>query len=238
VGSLGSVCLILAGGFGTRLRSVLGTKPKCLAPVGSTSFLEIQLRQLKKSGFERFILCLGFGANEVIAAAQRLNAEEFALEFSVENFPLGTGGAIRKAMVDFSLEQAVVVNGDTFFSGPLDDFSIPIENESTTLVRIGVAESDNYARYGSLAIDADDRVCSFVEKGTKNFGFINAGIMRICKNSFEGFDSLEKLSIEHDILPSLAKSGLVQAIFLNGSILDIGVPDDYGRFVRDFVSRE
>ena len=106
--------IILAGGFGTRLKEAVPDLPKCMAPLNGRPFLFYVINYLRSQGIERFIFSLGY-KHEVIEAY--LNAEFSTLDFqcSIEKESLGTGGAIFAACYKASEKTVFVVNGDTLF---------------------------------------------------------------------------------------------------------------------------
>ena len=119
-------CIILAGGKGTRLSNLLGELPKCLAPVGNSTFLELQMRQLSLSGISSFILSLGYQAEKIIEHIKTLNAE-YDVTYVVEGEPLNTGGAIKHVFESLCLKESLVVNGDTIVSGDLSPMMMPVK---------------------------------------------------------------------------------------------------------------
>ena len=106
-------CVILAGGFGTRLQKTLPDCPKPMAPVAGRPFLEILLLSLARRGFDRAVLSLGFMAEKVVAHF----GDRFAgidLVYEIEKTPLDTGGALRQALPKCKDDHVFVLNGDTF----------------------------------------------------------------------------------------------------------------------------
>src|SRR5207249_4136291 len=109
----GITAAILAGGLGTRLRSVVADRPKVLATVAGRPFLSHLLEQLEASGIRETILLVGFGAGQV-RSAFGTRFGDMALSYSVEPEPLGTGGALRNALGHFACDDVLLLNGDSF----------------------------------------------------------------------------------------------------------------------------
>src|SRR5215472_9786930 len=154
--------IILCGGAGLRLRSVTGGAAKALAGVAGRPFLELLLKQLRRNGFERAILAVGYQRG---AIRSHFGVEAFGLaqEYAIEDFPLGTGGAVRNA-VDFATSEAVVVmNGDSYTD--LDLRRLVAEHgESRAELTVVVAEADGRVDCGSVLVDRDGRLTGFEEK--------------------------------------------------------------------------
>ena len=222
-------CIILAGGKGSRIRSTLGDIPKCLAPIANSTFLEFQLSLLQKSGIEKFILSLGYGSEHVLSLFKTDQFNKFSIDFVVEPFPLGTGGAALFVMDYFNLDSAFVVNGDTYFNA--DYFSI-YENfhSQPELARIALAFIPNRSRFGGVELDKNGVILNFQEKGQHAPGLINAGLYLLKKEIFSNYRVGESFSIENDIFLSHASKGLLRGIFLEGNFTDIGIPEDYKFF--------
>ena len=118
-------CIVLAGGLGTRLRSAVGDRPKCLAPIGRRTFIEIEIDALLAAGIDDVILSLGYGADKVVGAlASTLAARP--VRYVVEPSPLGTGGAIAHVMDTLGLDEVLVANGDTYLSGDIGGMLTPL----------------------------------------------------------------------------------------------------------------
>jgi D-glycero-alpha-D-manno-heptose 1-phosphate guanylyltransferase len=223
-----NVCIILAGGLGTRLREVVPDKPKCLAPIGKHSFLEIQLDSLSKRGINNFILSLGYLADQVAIEAKFLS-KRFDIECIVEPKPLGTGGAISHVMASMGLVETLVTNGDTFLEGDLSAMYQPLALSDGELLRMGVVETNDRLRYGGVRV-SDGAVVGFLEKGCHGAGYINAGLYRVSSSIFSGVERGFSFSLELDLFPKLLKSHSITYSRIGGDFIDIGVPKDYRKF--------
>ena len=215
--------IILAGGFGKRLRSVIGDTPKPMAKVYGIPFLEIILSQLVKYNFTRVILSIGY-KSEIIKNHFGTQYKSIDIIYSHEEEPLGTGGAIKKSLNLLKSHYAFVFNGDTF----LDlDINIAnkywLNNKKPTVVGKYIA---NTTRYGFLEVQ-NKKVLKFVEKPKIPLsGFVNCGVYIFSKNDLKKvpFDSF---SIEYDYFIDEAKKENLMFFESCGLFIDIGIPEDY-----------
>lgn len=227
-------CLILAGGLGTRIRCVLGDVPKCLAPVGSTAFLSLLVGHLRRQGFTDIVLSLGHAADQVesyIAAHDELR--EVAL--CHEPAPLGTGGAILFAMDTLGLDEAVVVNGDTFLDAPADALWPALRSDQGECIRMLAAQVPDAARFGALRLDSGGCLAGFQEKGVTGSGYINAGYYRVGRKAFGKLRPGDVFSFEAEILTPASAEGTVRVAAVSGRFTDIGVPEDYRAFCDQYA---
>jgi D-glycero-alpha-D-manno-heptose 1-phosphate guanylyltransferase len=218
--------IVLAGGLGTRLASRLEGIPKAMAPVAGRPFLEILLKQLERAGCGRVLLSVGH-LREVIQDHFGAAFQGLALEYVVEEEPLGTGGAIRKALERASEKAVLVLNGDTFLDA---DYAamLRFHQAQESALTIAVTRQADVARYGEVRVE-ERRVVGFEEKGRSGPGFINAGAYVVEKAIAWPSALGERFSFERDFLvPETAR--LAPAAFrVEGFFLDIGVPEDLDR---------
>ena len=229
--SVGQSCIVLAGGLGTRLREAVPGRPKCLAPVGARSFLELHLEALAAEGVDRFVLSLGHMATMVGDAVAALR-ERYRIEMVVEERPLGTGGATLYALHWAGLSEAMVSNGDTFFDGRLDALREPIALQAGERMRLATVNVADRSRFGGLVLDGA-LVMRFLEKGIAGPGPINAGLYRVHRSAFGSRPTASAFSLETDVAPQLAATGALHATVVDGRFTDIGVPEEYERFCRE-----
>lgn len=220
-------CVVLAGGLGTRLRSAVPDRPKCLAPVGERPFLELQLQMLQRRGIERFVLALGHGAAAVRDALASFSSPQ-RIHCVVEPAPLGTGGAIRHAMQAWGLSEALAVNGDTWIDADLAGLLRPLEAGES--MRLGLVRVADRGRYGGVELDGRGRITRFAAGGQPGPGLVNAGIVRLRLAAFDAAAGRMPYSLEADVLPPLADHGALGGTVLDGDFIDIGVPEDYRLF--------
>ena len=221
------LCVILAGGLGTRLRSAIGDLPKSLAPVGHRTFLELQIIRLAEAGITGVALSLGHRATDVIDATAQM-VLPIPTRYVQEPKPLGTGGAIQYTLDTLGLDEVLVANGDTFLDGDLSAMLEPLRRDSGELVRMAAVNVPDRSRFGGIITGKHDKVVGFLEKGQSGAGLINAGLYRLCRQAFSGHAGT--YSLEQQLLPILVEQGHVTLAQLDGSFIDIGVPDDYKRF--------
>jgi D-glycero-alpha-D-manno-heptose 1-phosphate guanylyltransferase len=229
-GTAAVTCIVLAGGLGTRLRGTVGDVPKCLAPVGVQTFLDIQLRTLFAAGVAEVVLSLGHLSEQVIAAVQRSHPGA-PVRWVVEPAPLGTGGAVAHVLDTLGLSEVLVANGDTYLDGDLSPMFVPLRVAAGELFRMALVNVPDRTRFGGVQA-AGGRVQRFLEKGQQGPGAINAGLYRLARAALPASPS-GPFSLEVDVLPALVSAGSVSAVELGGSFTDIGVPDDYRRFCAE-----
>jgi D-glycero-D-manno-heptose 1,7-bisphosphate phosphatase len=220
--------IILAGGLGTRLQSIVRDRPKPLAPVGGVPFLDLLLHQLARSGVVRsVVLAIGHQAEKIEVAYA--SGERFGLPVSlaVETQRLGTGGGVRNALAQTSSADVLVMNGDSFVDVDLGQL-ITAHRRRSAWATLTLTMTDTPERYGTVVSDRDGRVVEFREKSAAIVrpASINAGVYVFCRDVLEGLPEAVPLSIETDVLPSLITKG-VFSVVAEGRFIDIGVPDTY-----------
>lgn len=214
--------VILAGGLGTRLKSVTGETPKVLAEVRGRPFITYLLDWIRGAGFEQACISIGYGADEVMAV---LGDEYKGLKilYSREYERLGTGGGVRLALDSIKSEAVLVMNGDSGLSVPLSDFvEFALQGEGPALLAVKVPDT---TRYGSLDI-ADGTVQRFLEKGRSGEGWINAGVYYFPRAVIEALPKGAS-SLETDLLQKM--TGDLRAMCCEAEFLDIGTPEDFAR---------
>lgn len=225
---LRQTCIVLAGGLGTRLRSAVADVPKCLAPVGGRPFIEIQIAALVHAGVDEVVLSLGFLADKVIDAVGRMDGRQ-RVRHVVEAELQGTGGAVAFAMDRMGLEEALVVNGDSYLDGDISGMLTPLDASAGELFRMAVVRVLDRGRFGGVQIDRQGQVLGFWEKGQQGPGEINAGLYRLRRDALPA-GRKGAFSLEAEVLPGLVRRGAVRALSVHGCFTDIGVPEDYFRF--------
>lgn len=223
--------LILAGGLGTRLRSVLVDRPKPLAPINGRPFLSYLLDQLLDAGFKRAVLCTGY-RSDLIEATFGNRYRGLDLEYSRETSPLGTAGAIRLALAHATTDTLLIMNGDSFCHADLPEFVCWYfrNRYSGAMLLTEVSDCD---RYGRVVLGANNRINAFLEKNSKyQAGLINAGIYLFQRQIFETLHRQKLVSLEQDLIPKLLVSGMYGLVF-PGSFIDIGTPKSF-KFASKF----
>jgi len=218
--------IVLAGGLGTRLRSVVADRPKAMAEVGGQPFLAHVLDQLAASGFETAILAVGYRA-EQIRAHFGVCHRQLQLRYSAEDEPLGTGGAIVAALRNATSNDVFVVNGDTFVD--VDHQAMEAAHrDGRSAVTIAVHAVADVERYGALDLDGS-RIRGFLEKGRRGAGWINAGVYVLARSLLERRALPARFSFESDFLVPRVRELCPLAFITEGMFIDIGVPEDYAR---------
>jgi len=217
--------IILAGGLGTRLKSVIQDIPKPMAPVAGKPFLEYLFCFLKQQGIEKVILSTGY-KHEVIEAHFGNRWNNLQIEYVIEEKPLGTGGAIKLALNKTQTDQILILNGDTFFAVDLRKF-FRFHYEKKANISIAAKKMDDLSRYGSFTFEDNFRITDFIEKKERKNGYINGGIYLIDKNSLPLDKVPEKFSFEKTILMEKVKELQIFAFPAGNYFIDIGIPEDY-----------
>ena len=219
--------IVLAGGFGTRLQSVVKDIPKPMAPVAGKPFLEHLLQYLSQYGIEKSILSVGYKW-ETIKNYFGDSYGEMKLEYSVEDEPLGTGGAILKAVQSSDEEQFFVFNGDSFFNINLNNFNSKHQTLNSKL-SLALKRMRNFDRYGVVRTDASNRIISFEEKKFYEEGDINGGIYILHRDLFSEMNLPERFSFEQDVMEKYFKELSFSGFSFEDYFIDIGIPEDYQR---------
>ena len=228
-------CIILAGGLGTRLRSEVADLPKCMAPVAGKPFLHWVIQYLLSQKISIFIFSTGY-MHEKIEAYILNEYPHLNVKFSVEEEPLGTGGALKMAMKLFTGEHVLAVNGDTIFE--TDNKKLlyyHIENRAACT--LALKPMKNFDRYGSVETDHDGTIVSFAEKKYLKEGLVNGGVYIINRLSFEQTDLPAKFSFEKDYLEKYCGAQKMVGVEDNGYFIDIGIPEDFKRANEEFKNR-
>ena len=217
--------IILAGGLGTRLQSVVKNVPKPMAEIQGRPFLSYMLDYLESQGISRIILSVGY-MNDVIRSYFGSSYRSMTIDYAIESKPLGTGGAIREALSMLEGDRAVVLNGDSLFMLDLRAF-INFHCGLDSLLTLSGKPMHDYERYGSVLLE-DSRVIGFEAKAFRSFGYINGGIYVMEKRMRHLFQIKEDaFSLEVDFLQKNTHTIILHAFKSNAYFIDIGIPEDY-----------
>lgn len=219
--------IILAGGFGTRLQSVVKDMPKPMAPVNGKPFLYWLLQYCSKQGIRKVVLSVGF-KGEVIEKYFGSQFQNISIRYCKEEEPLGTGGAIKVALDYTKAHKVFVLNGDTFFGIDLEKF-FDLHLKSCSSLSIALKEMENFNRYGVVKIDSSNVITGFDEKRFVERGNINGGIYIIHRGLFSDRVFPKKFSFEKDILEKSFYGKHIHGFVFHDYFIDIGIPDDYKR---------
>lgn len=228
------MAVILAGGFGTRLRSVVSDRSKVLAEVDGQPFIGFILGKLSAAGVKSVVLCTGYkGAELKKALGERY--EGLQLAYSHEASPLGTAGALRLALPQLDADPILVLNGDSFCTGDLHDF-IAFHDEQRADVSVMLVHKNDTAPYGRVELDDANRIVAFHEKhGDAGPGWINAGVYLVSRERVEEIPADRPVSIETEMFPAWTSRGLY-GFRCEGELIDIGTPERYAAAPAFFAS--
>lgn len=224
---------ILAGGPGTRLKSLIKGKPKVLAQVREHPFLEYLLHQLNRANFKKVVLCTGYLSDHVEKAFGR-RYKNLRLYYSLEQIPLGTAGSLRKSFPLLNSETILVMNADSFCAVNFKKFwQFHLrKNSKASLVLTSVSDP---SRFGKVKLGINDSITQFQEKKAgSGAGFVNAGIYLINKAFIAEFPQDKEISIEKDIFPNWIGKGFY-GYKSNNKFIDIGTPENYARAEQFFA---
>lgn len=223
--------VILVGGLGTRLRSIISDIPKPLAPVNNRPFLYFIFDSLRDAGVREVIILAGYMQEQITAACHAYHELQF--KFSYEKDLLGTAGAIKNA--EFLLrtyDDFILLNGDSYAPTAIKTMlSLPISRDE--LGAISVTRVEDTSRYGTIDFDAKTyQINNFSEKlGFKSPGFVNAGVYRLSTEILNYIPEHIACSLEKDIVPKLlTQPHSFKAVPIESSFQDIGLPEDYLTF--------
>jgi len=219
--------IILAGGFGTRLRSTIGEVPKPLAQADGKPFLHLLIKNIARQGGNNFVISLFHCADIIKTSLSNSGLEEdlgIKIQYVLEESPLGTGGAIAFAVKELSIvDDFLVINGDTWVEEFLDQLN---KCQAPTL---GVLRVQDTSRYGTVQLK-QDKVTAFEEKNSESAGgWINSGVYFLNASDFHDWDG-NPCSIEEDLLPLWSSQKRLSALRLETQFIDIGIEEDYHKF--------
>lgn len=228
-------CIILAGGFGTRLSHLLDNRPKTLAPINNKPFLDYLMQYLIRNGINKFIFSLGHLSDQVIDFI-KMNYETLDYDYVIDPFPLGTGGAIRLAIEKCKEDSVLIVNADTFFNVDLKEMNTFHQNNISNCT-FALKPLTNYDRYGTVEIDNNMKITNFIEKKYTEKGLINGGYIILNKKILIDKFNLNKVfSFEKDFIETYFNEINSYGYVSNEYFIDIGIPEDYYKANIDFVN--
>ncbi len=219
--------IVLAGGLGTRLKTVVADLPKSLAPVAGKPFLAYLLDHARKQGIDKFIFALGYKP-ELIETFVRKYLPEETYVFSIEKEPLGTGGAIYKACKQASSANIIILNADTFYGIRYSQLASMHEQHKADCT-LALKPMKEFERYGAVNMDEENTIRGFSEKKYQSSGLINGGVYALKVESFVKKTFPEIFSFEKDYLEPACVKGNILGLVSDAYFIDIGVPEDYQR---------
>jgi len=229
--------IILAGGKGTRLQSVVSDVPKPMAQIGEKPFLEHLLLRLSTQGLKKIILSVGYKKESILDHFGH-EFKGLQIAYAEEDKPLGTGGAIMHALKYCDSNDVLIFNGDTYLDLDLNAFtSIHISNDSG--MSLALKEISHPDRYGTVDIRYEKDglyLASFNEKQTGlTSGIINAGVYAVKKSWLNALNLPEVFSFESEVLEKYVNQDKFGAYLTKGFFIDIGIPEDYRRAMAYFA---
>ena len=221
---------ILVGGLGTRLRNLIKFMPKALAPINKMPFLDLILDHLINEEIIEVNLLVGYKAN-IIKSHYGNKYKNLKIKYSLENTPLGTGGAIKKFAKSTNSKYLLILNGDTYFPFNLKKYLKSIPDDKQSLICTKIKDS---SRYGFLEINKNNTLEGFQEKKSKKNVPINAGVYFIDKSKIIDFPEIS-FSLEKEYFQDLLiKKEEIYVHYDNAYFIDIGIPKDYKKALEYF----
>ncbi|MDL0115124.1 nucleotidyltransferase family protein [Campylobacter felis] len=217
--------IVLCGGLGTRLRAVVKDVPKPMAAVGGRVFLEFIFEFLKKQGVKSVVLAVSY-KYEVIQEHFKNEFLGIKIKYSIEQEPLGTGGAVKQALNLCKEEEIFVLNGDSIFEIPLKNLRL-----NGAKICLALKKMVDFERYGAVKVDESGEIAEFKEKSFCKEGLINGGIYLLKKDIFKDFELFGSFSFE-EFLSTNFKALKARAELFEDYFIDIGIPQDYEKFSR------
>jgi D-glycero-alpha-D-manno-heptose 1-phosphate guanylyltransferase len=232
-GGYGLEAIILAGGLGTRLRSVVSDLPKCMAPVAGKPFLHFVIEHLLNQGIYKFIFSVGYKSEMIIEYINEqypmLNAQ-----FSIEEEPLGTGGAVKLSCSLATEKNVLILNGDTLFTIDAEKLS-GFHNACGADCTLSLKPMQNFNRYGVVELNNDHTIASFKEKQQYKSGLINGGVYALNVAGFLNEDLPQKFSFEKDYLEQYFDKRKMYGDVQDVYFIDIGIPEDFERAQNELI---
>lgn len=225
--------IILAGGLGTRLKTVVNDVPKCMAPIQGIPFINFIIAYLQQQGVQHFIFALGYKSDIVIAYV-RMHYPNLQASFVVEKTALGTGGAIQLAAIQAKNNDVLILNGDTLFNINVQQlFANHLHNNAQ--FSVALKPMHNFDRYGAVTINSHNHLLAFTEKQFCTKGLINAGVYIINIPSFLKLQLPMQFSFEKDYMEKYICIHTMMGMAFSNYFIDIGIPTDYEQFAVDYV---
>lgn len=230
--------IVLCGGAGLRLREVTGDQPKAMARIGNRPFLDLLLNQLRRHGYKRAILAVGY-RQDVIRSHFGDRAFDLQLVYSSESSPLGTGGALSNAADLVGSDVSLVMNGDSYIDVDLGAF-LASHREWEPDASLVVAPADGRADCGNVCVTEDGKVASFDEKLRSSvMGYLNAGVYLLSTPMLYDIPSERQVSLERELFRRwLAEGRSIRAFMCQGRCFDIGTPERYRNAQKGLAAAE
>jgi D-glycero-alpha-D-manno-heptose 1-phosphate guanylyltransferase len=212
-----------------------------MAPIGDRPFLEYLLLQVSRAGFQKLLLCVGYGQSQIEEWAGDGTRWGLGIRYSPETEPRGTAGAVKLAAEFIDNEAFVVLNGDSFLAVDFRKM-VEIHLESDSWATIALARVQDSTRYGTVVLTRQGQIEAFLEKSTAvasacSGGYlVNGGVYIFKKAVLNIVPELKAVSLEREIFPELLAKG-VKGFVTDGYFIDIGLPDDFKRAQTELPER-
>lgn len=227
--------IVLSGGFGTRLKDVTNGKPKTMVDVNGKPFLCYLLDEFIKYDVKNVVLAVGY-KKEYIEKYFEKGYKNINITFSEEDEPLGTGGAIKKALGYSKEDDVIVMNGDVYSNVNFKELMNNHKNSKKDIT-LALKYMENFDRYGAVEFNEQKIITKFEEKQPKEKGYINVGVYVMKKDIFKNINVGNVFSIEKDFFSKYVEEGNFNAYLYDGNFIDIGIPSDYEKVI-EFLKNE
>jgi D-glycero-alpha-D-manno-heptose 1-phosphate guanylyltransferase len=227
--------VVLAGGYGTRLKSVISELPKPMAPVQGKPFLEYILNWLLSYDVKEVVLAVGYRSDTITSYFGNV-WNGVSIKYSCEEELLGTGGGIKQAASFMHLERdssILVTNGDTFY--PVNLFAMrEFHQKNESDLTLALKPMTDFERYGSVNIEpSNGEILRFREKEFCREGYVNGGVYLINSQTLMK-EKLRVFSFENFMeqnVGNIKMHGYVDSSYF----IDIGIPEDYSKAEKELV---
>lgn len=224
--------IILAGGLGTRLQSLVHDRPKPMALIHGRPFLEYLLDYWINQGIRHFVLSVGY-KHETIIHYFGDRYQGAKLEYVIESSPLGTGGGLLLAIKKIRTDQRfLLLNGDSYFAVNLQRLSDFAEQHNTDWC-FSLFSTTDHKRYLGLELTPEGRISAWRKPETSLLSWANGGVYLVHPRGLETHQSIDDcrpISLENDIFPeALAANQAFFGVPYSDTFIDIGIPADYIR---------
>ncbi|MBC7885271.1 MAG: nucleotidyltransferase family protein [Saprospiraceae bacterium] len=226
--------IILAGGLGTRLKSIAPDVPKCMALVAGKPFIDHVIDYALKQGVNKFVFAAGY-LHQILEDHLTDKWPHLHYYITIEDTPLGTGGAIGLACTKVNSTHFLVLNGDTLFKMDYQKL-LDVHLKNNAFVTLALKQMFDFERYGTVEIDPNQKITAFNEKKRCKTGYINGGVYLINKRKFTDLNRQSNYSFEKDILENQVTTGNLYAEIFEDYFIDIGIPEDFRKANIDLLN--
>ena len=220
-----AMAVILAGGLGTRLRKVVPDRPKVMAEINGKPFMYYLLDQLVEANIKRVVVSIGYMAVQI---EERVGSvyKGLQIDYSREESPLGTGGALKLTGKIVTTKYCLVMNGDSYTEFDLVSLLMTHKNSDARITIIVKAVEDS-SRYGTIQMDEKNNIIDFNEKSdTVGRGIINVGVYLMSTSALQQIPEKIPCSLEYDFFPGMVGNG-IYGFETKGKFIDIGTPESF-----------